>query len=71
MQEVSTSGILFARLIFGYVTIALVTVLAAWISINRIENQITAAPILYERALFNKLKSRAYRTMLRRSHLPT
>ena len=43
-------------MILGYATIGLVTVLAAWFSINRIENQVSAAPIMYEQALFNLRK---------------
>ena len=56
MQEVSNNRVVFPRLIFGYATIGLVTVLAAWFSINRIENQVNAAPIVYEQALFNLRK---------------
>ena len=56
MQEASNNRVVFPRLIFGYATIGLVTVLAAWFSINRIENQVNAAPIVYEQALFNLRK---------------
>ena len=56
MQETKTKKVVFFRLIVGYATIGLVTVLAAWFSINRIENQISATPIIYELALFNLRK---------------
>lgn len=56
MQQAKTNRGIFFRLIFGYATIGLVTVLAAWFSINRIENQVSAAPIIYEQALFNLRK---------------
>ena len=56
MQQAKTNKVIFPRLIFGYATIGLATVLAAWFSINRIENQVNAAPIVYEQALFNLRK---------------
>ncbi|MEO1842112.1 MAG: hypothetical protein ABGY21_11500, partial [Pseudomonadota bacterium] len=46
MQQAKTNRVIFFRLIFGYATIGLVTVLVAWFSINRIENQVSAAPII-------------------------
>ena len=56
MSKTISNKVFFPRLIFGYATIGLATVLAAWFSINRIENQVNAAPIVYEQALFNLRK---------------
>ncbi|MDG2278809.1 MAG: PAS domain-containing protein [Pseudomonadales bacterium] len=56
MQQTKPREFIFSRLIFGYATIGLVIVLAALFSINRIENQISAAPIIYEQALFKLRK---------------
>jgi len=56
MQQTIKNRIIISRLVFGYISIGLITVLAAWFTINRIENEVSAAPIIYDQALFNLRK---------------
>ena len=56
MQQPNLNKVFFYRVIFGYATIGLLILLAALFSINRIENRVSVAPIIYEQALFNLRK---------------